>query len=307
MENFSVTSVNNTQAIVSITKLMNVVAIAPFMLFFIFLYFILQMLKVFCTTPRLRDNSRYILFTYLMVNDTVYLFLCILLLSFTLLAFAIPTLACYIIVALTSSTFSSTPNGLAAMALERYVAICYPLRHAEICRVERSLVVIGMICIVGLLPYLVDSIILVSSVNANFFFQKVMCSREALFATTLQTLLRFVAHGSIFTVVALVILFTYIQIVLETKMFNANKASSSKASKTVILHAVQLLLCMMSFTYPITESYFQNRVVLLRFFNMLAFTILPRFLSPLIYGLRDEAFRNQIKICAPRGRHKTHP
>ncbi|XP_069495647.1 odorant receptor 131-2-like [Ambystoma mexicanum] len=305
MTNFTLASANHTRVIVTVLRLSSVLYIAPFVLFAIFMYFLLWMLKVFFTTADLRENSRYILFAYVMANDTVYLFICCVLFALTRCGYSIPTLACALLVGITSATFSNTPSGLAAMAIERYIAICLPLRHAEICRADRCLITVGVICCIGALPYLIDCVILSCSVQQNFFFQQVVCSREALIVRTLQTVLRFAAHGTIFTVVTLVIVYTYIAIMLEAKKLNRDQASSSKARKTVVLHSVQLLLCLTSFSFPITEQHFQKDFTL-KFFNMCILMILPRCLSPLIYGLRDEAFQKHMDICFSRPTRRTY-
>ena len=98
---------------------------------------------------------------------------------------------------------------------------------------------------------------------------------------------------------AVIILFTYVRILLETRKLRQDKVSVSKAMHTVLLHGFQLLLCMLAFTLPITE----NLIVLhvnwlpedIAFFNYFCFILIPRFLSPLIYGFRDKSVRGCIE------------
>ncbi|KAI5085736.1 olfactory receptor 2M5, partial [Silurus meridionalis] len=82
--------------------------------------------------------------------------------------------------------------------------------------------------------------------------------------------------------------------------------------KTVMLHLVQLGLCLTSFLYSLIErtvamagnsSLFRD----IRYLNYLFLLILPRCLSPLIYGLRDDVVRPLFIYyfrCAT-GKHKS--
>ncbi|KAI5096628.1 olfactory receptor 2M5, partial [Silurus meridionalis] len=78
---------------------------------------------------------------------------------------------------------------------------------------------------------------------------------------------------------------------------NTNKDSASKAHKTVLLHLIQLVLCLSSFLYSFIEravaTVSDNKLIIeLLYLNFLFVLILPRCLSPLIYGLRDDAVRS---------------
>ncbi|XP_078515112.1 odorant receptor 131-2-like [Lissotriton helveticus] len=267
-----------------------------------FLFFILLMLYVFFTTARLRQQTRYILFVYTLATDTGNFTTCVLLFFLSFAVYRIPAGECYFVIIIATSTFYSSRNSLAAMALERYVAICFPLRHPVICRVERSWVIIMAISAFGFLPPFIDLMILSSLAPHNFFFQRLICQRDNLTLIPQQKIAMFASGSVIFAVVALIILYTYINIMLEAKKISGNKESSSKASKTVMLHAVQLLLSLTYFSATFSENPLQGNVYYVRFLNFFIFMLLPVFLSPLIYGLRDENFRIHIQTfftCRP--------
>ncbi|KAJ1120364.1 hypothetical protein NDU88_008534 [Pleurodeles waltl] len=189
------------------------------------------------------------------------------------------------------------------MSLERYVAICYPLRHAELCRVERAWVAILAISAIGFLPLFIDIVITFSVVKVTYFSMSVSCQREALLIIPEQSALRSARHGFTFSVVALIILYTYVRIMREAKKISGDRTSSSKASRTVALHAVQLLLCFTSFTYPMTEALVKNQAF--RVVNMYLFMLFPRLLSPLIFGFHDETFRTHIRKLLPHCTQKS--
>ncbi|KAG8584521.1 hypothetical protein GDO81_004639 [Engystomops pustulosus] len=259
--------------------------------FCFFVYFISIILIVYFTTPQVRDNSRYVLFAHMLVNDTLYLFLGL----FLALAYQflyMPVSICYFILTITTATFRVTPFNLATMALERYIAICYPLRYLMFCTVKRSYSVIAAMWLFGLLPNAVDLAILSSSVEKSFFSQKLLCKQEGLIIQPLQDTIRSIYFIVSLIVVALVILFTYVKVMLIARKSGSSSSSASKAGKTVMLHGLQLLLSMVSLTSTITETYGGNYLAML---NFLIFMCVPRLLSPLIYGIRDEVFSKCIK------------
>uniref|UniRef100_A0A8C5LY50 G-protein coupled receptors family 1 profile domain-containing protein n=1 Tax=Leptobrachium leishanense TaxID=445787 RepID=A0A8C5LY50_9ANUR len=300
MSNLTNTQSNNTQVpaqtIISMEAKMLLIFTPVMISFVCFLYIIVVMLNVYFTSPHIRENARYMLFAHMLINDTMYLTIAVSLYLFSLFQVSFPVLVCYFILIMSSSAFKVTPYNLAAMSLERYIAICFPLRHAEFCTRQRTGNVIALIWTIGLTPHVVDLIILASSVKTSFFSQHVSCSRVSFLNTEIQSILRSFMHAFSFSLVGLVIIFTYVKIMLVAKNIGSRKDSASKASRTVMLHAFQLLLCLTAFTYPITETYLKGYIIMLPVLNFCLFMCLPRFLSPLIYGIRDDTFR----VCLRR-------
>uniref|UniRef100_H2ZZJ5 G-protein coupled receptors family 1 profile domain-containing protein n=1 Tax=Latimeria chalumnae TaxID=7897 RepID=H2ZZJ5_LATCH len=282
-------------------NLVRIVSVIPFIT--VFLSMNILMLYVFFSGTSFQENSRYVLFAHMLVNDTLQLAVAVLLLWITELHAKIPLPVCHFLVALTGSAYLITPLNLAAMSLERYVAICVPLRHAEICQVGRTWIVIATMWFLGTSPFLADFVLLCVLQRRNFFLLSLDCTREEIIFTSAQSFLRSLAHGLDFSVVALIILYTYVKIWLTARRMRANKSSATRARKTVILHAFQLGLCMVSFTYPITENLLLGQknwfYVNLTFLNFVVFILFPRFLSPLIYGLRDETFKSHLRRFLP--------
>uniref|UniRef100_A0A8C5LRY8 G-protein coupled receptors family 1 profile domain-containing protein n=1 Tax=Leptobrachium leishanense TaxID=445787 RepID=A0A8C5LRY8_9ANUR len=263
--------------------------------FFYFLYFIVGILHFSFTSPHVREQPRYILFAHMLINDALYLSLSLFLLMASLFLLYIPVPICYIIVTLTSSTFKITPYNLAVMALERYAAICFPLRHAILCTPQRSNVAIAVMWTIGLIPNVADLVVLGISADRKFISLRVMCTREAVMVNAIQSSIRSYTLISSLATVAVIILFTYVKVMLVARKISSGSSSAFKAGRTVMLHAFQLLLCMVSFTSAFTESYFREYLLFLLFGNFIILTCLPRFLSPLIYGLRDEVLKQGVR------------
>ncbi|KAK7915726.1 hypothetical protein WMY93_011487 [Mugilogobius chulae] len=77
-------------------------------------------------------NPRYILFIHLVVNDMIQLTVAITLFVCTYVFFTISTPLCCILLAFAIFTTLNTPLNLAVMAVECYIAVCFPLRHPQL-------------------------------------------------------------------------------------------------------------------------------------------------------------------------------
>ncbi|XP_071989539.1 odorant receptor 131-2-like [Engystomops pustulosus] len=263
--------------------------------FVVFLYIMAVMLCVYFTNSSAREQVRYVLFAHMLINDLIYLLssLFLFLTSFFPVTFPVPF--CYIVITVSSTALKVTPYNLAVMSFERYIAICYPLRHGEICTMQRTNITVGVIWAIGLIPNFVDFIILCFFVDHSFFLLHLKCVRNYFRVTPAQNTIRDVIYISTFSLVGLIILFTYIRIMMVALKISSSKASAIKAGKTVMLHALQLLLCMTAFSYTLVEILVKDYVSLLPVINFFFFMCLPRLISPFIYGIKDELFRKHMK------------
>ncbi|KAK7915727.1 hypothetical protein WMY93_011488 [Mugilogobius chulae] len=87
-------------------------------------------------------NPRYILFIHLVVNDMIQLTAAITLFVCTYVFFFISTPLCCILLAFAVFTTLNTPLNLAVMAVECYIAVCFPLRHPQLCSIKRIYIVL---------------------------------------------------------------------------------------------------------------------------------------------------------------------
>ncbi|XP_063806689.1 odorant receptor 131-2-like [Pseudophryne corroboree] len=263
-------------------------------LFCIFLYFMSVILNAFFTVPHVRQNPRYILFIHMLVNDLVYLAVSFLLFTFVVYLVYMPVPICYTILTFSTCAFRITPYNLAAMSLERYAAICHPLRHAELCTAQRSSSAIAIMWTVGLIPQLADFIAFCFSVEKRVFSLNILCNWPDLTVNEVQEVLKIVSTVLSFTTVGLIIAYTYIQVMLVAQRIVSGK-SASKAGKTVLLHAFQLMLCMLSFNTSHAEKYLTPYFYFTPLMNFFLLICIPRFINPLIYGVRDEVLGKHMR------------
>ncbi|XP_050969268.1 odorant receptor 131-2-like [Labeo rohita] len=261
--------------------------------------FINGMLVVtFFSNPMFSRDSRYILYIHLVINDMLMICISVTIYVLTYASPLVNASLCYTLVFLGTATFMISPLNLAGMAIERFIAICKPLHHAQICTPQRTHIFICMIWVVGAMPSLADIIILLSIQPMALFRSTVLCYTFSLFPSK-QHKDRITASQVIcMSLVWIIIIYTYCR-VLFTARKAVSKGSANKARSTILLHGVQLLLCMLSYLTPVMDMFITPFLPVHRtkitFFNYLITSIMPRLLSPLIYGVRDQKFLKQMK------------
>ncbi|XP_017334784.1 odorant receptor 131-2-like [Ictalurus punctatus] len=268
----------------------------------IIIIFINGMLVVsfFCNSV-FHSESRYILYINLVINDI--LMICI---SVTLyvLTYAWPYInvsVCCTLLAIASTTYMNTPLNLAGMAVERYIAICKPLHHKQICTVKSTYMLICLLWGTGAIPAMIDIIIITAMQPSTFFYSLTFCQPIIVYNTAYHAQKTIVTQAIYMSVVWITLIYTYFKVLFIAKVASSShhQNSAKKARNTILLHGCQLLLCMMSYVTPVLDMllipFFPTHRTKITFFNYLLTNILPRFLSPLIYGIRDQKFVRHIK------------
>ncbi|TRY87388.1 hypothetical protein DNTS_013876 [Danionella cerebrum] len=258
------------------------------------------------------ETPRYILFGHMLMNDSVLLLVTTVMYTLALCFLPIPKSICTLLVFISYCTFFNAPLTLALMSLERYVAICFPLRHSTIATPKRTGIAIGIIWFLSSINIIIDIIIALKA-NPGYLADIAFCTLEKLFIAKWQVDKSQGLDVLYFVSVTVVIIFTYISILITARSISSDKESAKKALKTVMLHLIQLGLCLTSFLYATIERTLYTVIgstsplfVNLRYINYIIVLILPRCLSPLIYGMRDEAVWPLFKyiLCYRSGKVK---
>ncbi|XP_031735536.1 odorant receptor 131-2-like [Anarrhichthys ocellatus] len=203
-------------------------------------------------------------------------------------------------------TTRSTPLILAGMALERYISICFPLHYCHMCTVPRTFLLVFIILILTAAPPVTDLLITAVHRPLSFFHTDIFCDHPLLFRHRSIYYKNCVFDGVYLSFVALTLLYTYCRIMMTAQAASTGLASVKRARNTVLLHGVQLLLCMLAFVVPSLQaaliSLFPRFSLEIRYIFFLLVYIIPRFMSPIIYGFRDELFRKYwTRYLACRG------
>lgn len=256
--------------------------------------------QVFCETPR------YILLFNLLFGDTVQLVSSFLLYLPAALRIRLAYSECGFLVLLTVLAASVSPLTLAVMSLERFVAVCFPLRYVIVFTVKSTGTAIALVWAFSFIHILIRVIMLlhVFSRNPPNLQMKDFCSKEAVFYAPIFNDFEEVFASTLFLSVGAAIAASYIGVSIVATSVSSNKESTRKALHTLLLHLIQLSLTLIStlFTTIIAAiSTTVTRLVLVRIYNVcfVYLSILPRCLSALVYGLRDQTIRPvfMLNLC----------
>ncbi|XP_029957177.1 odorant receptor 131-2-like [Salarias fasciatus] len=263
-----------------------------------FLYVNAVMMFALLRKPLLLESSRYILFGHLLLTDSLQLAVTMTLYIFALTMVRMISSVCIAVFLMGTVFLQMSPLILALMSLERYVAICFPLRHSSIATPRATSVAITVMWVLASLDSVTQLFLFISLENSDSVFLTV-CSKPSVFRLQIYLTLSRAFTILYFVSVSVIIIYTYIA-VLVTVRSASSAVRNTKAHKTVLLHLFQLCLCLTSTLFGMINSgnradsrqAVAHHVQYLLFLGLLVF---PKFLSPLIYGLRDQTFSHVFK------------
>ncbi|XP_037605060.1 odorant receptor 131-2-like [Sebastes umbrosus] len=243
------------------------------------------------------ETSRYILLFNLLFADTAHLVSNLLLYLLSLLI-KIPYYACGVLVLFSVFTQSISPLTLAVMSLERYVAVCHPLRHATIFTMRSTGMAIVVVWAFSFIHILIRVFMLVyvfTKISLNLHAND-LCSKENIFFSPIFHDFEKAYASTLFLSVGVVIVSSYIGVALVARSASTDKVSTRKALQTLLFHLIQLSLILIASLFStiiIAIARTVRRSALMRIYNVcfVFLNILPRCLTTLIYGLRDHTIR----------------
>ncbi|XP_068171933.1 odorant receptor 131-2-like [Antennarius striatus] len=253
-------------------------------------------IQVFSKEQILYLNPRYILFIHLILNDMIQVMLSIILFLMSYNRHKVSFSICCIIMLITLIATENTPLNVACMAIECYIAVCLPLQYSRICTIKNTLILIGLLWVTSMSVVLPDLFVTLATKPLDFFHSHVACYVHNVFPNPDIIEKRNIIHSVFLAIVWSTIFYTYFRI-----LFTARAASkdSKKARNTIILHGFQVLLCMTTYVGPQLLNTLQRQFLInyndLLFAFYIIVHVLPRSISPIIYGVRDETFRKYLK------------
>ncbi|KAL7390322.1 hypothetical protein ABVT39_018817 [Epinephelus coioides] len=206
---------------------------------------------------------------------------------------------CGVLAVLAILTKEISPLTLVVMSLERYVAVCYPLRHSAIITVRNTAVAIIVVWIFSSLNILTRVLLLLEfpSEDLESLQMKDFCAEENMFVGPVSDDYSKAYTYFLFISASMAVTSSYIGVMIAARSASTDKASARKARNTLLLHLVQLGLCLSSTIHnPLVTaiSKITDRVIILRIWSIfyVSLILFPRCLSALIYGIRDQAIRS---------------
>ncbi|XP_061683684.1 odorant receptor 131-2-like [Syngnathoides biaculeatus] len=245
-----------------------------------------------------RETSRYILLSNLLLGDTLQLAISQLLYLLSASRVTLTYPLCGVFVMLGKLFSRISPLVLVVMSLERYVAVCHPLRHASIITSRNTVGASLAAWVFCFLNVLIQGLLLLmfpfdqlESLQMSQF-----CSFFAMLLVPVSAFYVNVYTYFLFISATLTIVFSYVGVIVSARSAATDKDSARKARDTLLLHLAQLGLSLLSVFYTtllLQISTLLSWVVFIRLQCILfvLFFLFPRCLSSLVYGLRDHSFR----------------
>ncbi|XP_041865044.1 odorant receptor 131-2-like [Melanotaenia boesemani] len=261
----------------------------------LFLYINSVMVFALLKKPFFMDSPRYVLFGHLLFTDSLQLLLCMMLYLFAVTQVRMITHVCIIVTQFAVVTIKISPLNLAVMSLERYVAICFPLRHSTIATSRTTRIAIAVMWTVASLDSFTQLFLFISLEKTGFTTQG-FCIISNVFQLQVYMTVNRAFTIVNFVLVSLIIIYTYVALVVTVRSASFHARNANKAHRTVLLHLLQFCLCLVSTLFSMINSASLLNVnpsiaLHIQYVLFVGLIIFPKCLSPLIYGLRDQTFR----------------
>ncbi|XP_041808666.1 odorant receptor 131-2-like [Chelmon rostratus] len=290
---------NNTTGVTQVMFQRPVKVLLSMLPCLLFLYINGIMLFALLRKPLLLESSRYILFGHLLLTDSLQLLVSMLLYIFAVTMVRMISHVCIVVTLFATVTVKMSPLNLAVMSLERYVAICFPLRHADIATARKAGVAVAVMWMLASLDSFTQLFLFVSLENTSFTLPT-FCHITSVLRLQIYSTLNKAYTTVYFVIVSMIIIYTYIAIMITVKSASSDVRNTTKAHKTVLLHLLQLCLCLTSTLFNMINSSSTWNInpalaIHIQYTLFVGLIIFPKCLSPLIYGLRDQTLKHAFK------------
>ncbi|XP_053546974.1 olfactory receptor 6N2-like [Bombina bombina] len=195
---------------------------------------------------------------------------------------------------------------LTAMAYDRYLAICHPLRYSTIMTNKLTILLVATCFTCGFLCPL-SEVLLISKLpfcDSNEI-QHIFCDFPPLLSlactdTTVNVLVDFVINSFIILVTLFFIIISYIKIIVAVMKIRTSEGRI-KAFSTCVSHLSVVLVffsCIIFMYVRLTKSYslYYDRVL------AVMYSVLTPIFNPIIYSLRNKEIRVAVKRSLSKSR-----
>ncbi|XP_060901711.1 putative gustatory receptor clone PTE03 [Labrus mixtus] len=193
---------------------------------------------------------------------------------------------------------------LSAMAYDRYIAICCPLRYNSIMSTQNLVKIIVLIWVINFSLIITLILMAVRFKICRTHIVDLYCNNPSLLKLVCEDTSTNNYYG-LFTIVVLqggpllIILYTYAQI-LRTCVMNNQSDARRKAIQTCGSHLVVCLILEINTFVTLISHRIESMSPFFRRALGVSVLIFPPFLDPIIYGLKTSELRQSIKMLLKR-------
>lgn len=266
--------------------------------FSVLLFFNLIINWTIVRVEQLRNQVRFVLIFHLLVSALVYLGMSSVFYYQIHLDAKPGRSACLAMITILISSASNILLTLTVMALDRYCAVCHPMRYTSTCTAGRWPWLLGAFTWLVALIIPISLLLLHPDSQGTVAGYNGVCGREQLRKGQLQKVL-FIA------LCALVILYSYARILMEGRRLGVLNRRNRAGCRTIALHGSQLAVYILpnfvNFVLTVlnTRELIQPETKELAAVVIFAFFSLAQCVAPVVYGLRKEELMEQLSHRFP--------
>ncbi|XP_007892691.1 olfactory receptor 14A16-like [Callorhinchus milii] len=262
----------------------------------------------------LREETRYLLLSNLLINDLMYIVLVLVQALVLVTDMPVSYFWCGCNITLELVTFSCGILSLSAMTVDKYMGICWPLHYNSLCLRKRAVVVCGILWAFALLDPVVSFGILTAS-NTQILFDIIpWCCAGTLFTEQLISrsflFVQEVVLGVLLLMCCILTVFCYVGIYKEVKVTWERRFVKTNAHKMFCLYVFCLILYLLPAVllfisangYLLPHFFTEQKAFILELVTVMVIAVLPRCFCPLVYGLMMKEIQQYLPDLKPRCR-----